>query len=125
MSQVPDRTRGLVTVRDRFLCVRCALKGTDLHHRRSRSVSDGHTHCSCNLVLLCPDCHRWAHTNPFLARGAGLIVSKYVSDPFTKALETTTGEMKLDCEAGFTWVVRPWQSKPKFRSSPPPPLPPF
>lgn len=62
-------------------CERCGV-GTNpghMHHRRSRSVRDTHTHCPCNLVLLCPTCHRDVHATPFSSRGEGFIVSRYVN----------------------------------------------
>ena len=107
MTQIPDLSRGLVTMRDRYLCVRCGMRGTDWHHRRSRSVHNEHTHHPCNGILLCSACHRWVHANPFLARGSGLIVPRYVDHPADVSVDTYMGQMRLDCEGGFQWTTRP------------------
>lgn len=104
MSAIPDRIRGLVTLRDRYLCQRCGTRGTDLHHRRSRSVPGPHCHCTCNLVLLCRTCHSWAHTNPFHARAQGIIVSRYADDVAGYVTQTKLGALRFDCEGGFTYA---------------------
>lgn len=104
MSDIPEQARLLVASRDRFLCQRCGMKGTDWHHRRSRSVTDGHTHCPCNGVLLCRPCHRWVHGYPYLARARGLIVSRYTAEPGDVLLLSTFGSARLDCHGGFARV---------------------
>jgi hypothetical protein len=52
-----------------------------VHHRRTRSVRDQHTHCTCNLVLLCWRCHVEVHGNPTASRRSGWIVSSFMSHP--------------------------------------------
>lgn len=103
MSEIPSSIRDQVKFRDRWLCVRCACPGADLHHRRSRAVPGEHQHCTCNLVLLCRTCHRWAHHEPFLARASGFIVSKYKDDMSTTVIAATVGAMTLDCSGGFAF----------------------
>ena len=104
MTQIPDLSRGLVITRDRFLCQRCGMVGAHWHHRRGRAVRDEHTHCPCNGILLCSVCHEWVHKNPFLARGQGLIVAKYVDVPGSVLVDTYLGTLSLDCSGGFTWA---------------------
>lgn len=104
MTAIPERARLLVATRDRYLCVRCGMRGTEWHHRRTRSVRDSHTHCPCNGVLLCGICHRWVHANPFLARPTGLMVSRYCADPTDVPLRTHLGLISTDHDGGFVWV---------------------
>lgn len=75
-KRIPDQQRSVVKVRDNWRCVRCGSKGSEWHHRRSRSVVDDHRHCACNGVWLCKACHDWTHAHPFEARALGLIVSR-------------------------------------------------
>lgn len=61
------------------------MPGAEQHHRRSRSIRDRHTHCTCNLITLCgrgntDGCHGWVHSHPFEARRLGWIVSRH-TDP--------------------------------------------
>lgn len=81
-NDVPRSVRIIVMKRANMRCERCGT-GTNpgqIHHRRSRSVHDLHTHCPCNCVLLCTTCHRDIHATPFSSRGEGFIVSRY-ADP--------------------------------------------
>lgn len=74
------------------------------HHRRSRSVKDGHTHCPCNGTWLCPSCHEWAHHHPFEATAVGFIVSRFTTEPGDKPLQTPWGERLHDCTGQFTYT---------------------
>lgn len=103
MASIPTRSRNLVRARDRFLCVRCGCTGRHWHHRRSRAVHDEHEHCTCNGVWLCASCHSWVHTNPFLARTEGLIVSRY-QEPASVAMRTVYGQVLPDCDGGFVYL---------------------
>jgi hypothetical protein len=60
-------------------------------------VVDAHQHCPCNGVLLCRTCHTWVHAHPLMARLAGLIVSRHVSEPWTVPISTPWGERYHDC----------------------------
>jgi len=77
MSDIPRKTRLAVVERDR-VCLRCGRGGTDLHHRQRRQVGG---HETWNLVLLCRECHSWAHANPEAAREEGWIISSYDTEP--------------------------------------------
>lgn len=109
-NSIPALSRGLVIVRERYLCARCGCKGTDVHHRRGKSVVDQHQHCPCNLILLCHKDHMEAHRQPLLARVAGVIVSRYTDEPGTVPVETMVGEVTLDCDGGFRFVRPAWQT---------------
>lgn len=110
MSAIPEKSRGLVKARDRYLCVRCGCRGGEWHHRRSRSVVDACTHCPCNGILLCKTCHEWVHKNPFLARASGWIVSKYQT-PIEQEVQTVSGPMVLDHDGGFAFTASPWERR--------------
>ena len=71
MSKIPTKNRELAKARFRGLCARCALPGTDVHHRQRRR--DG-GHDVWNLVWLCRACHSWAHANPDAAKRTGIII---------------------------------------------------
>lgn len=102
--EIPGGTRMQVRGRERQMCVRCGMRGAEIHHRRSKSVRDGHTHCPCNLVYLCgwgnhTGCHGWAHSNPFEAKASGLIVSKTVAIPGSvPVLVVVEGLLTLTCD---------------------------
>lgn len=101
MSELPMVTRNLVVERDGGRCIRCHGRGLEVHHRRSRSVHDEHTHCPCNLLTLCgmgnhTGCHGFAHSQPFKARPSGLLVRRSESDP---------GSVPLYLPFTDTWVL--------------------
>lgn len=54
-------------------------------------MRDLHTHSPENLLLLCGDCHAWAHAYPVNARLDGFIVSTAVDDPGTVPVLTPWG----------------------------------
>lgn len=107
-SPIPERSRIIVRRRERDLCIRCAGKGAQWHHRRSRSVVDEHQHCPCNGVLLCPTCHAWVHAHPFEARGLGLIVSRHTAVPGEVPVVSYfyNPGLLLQCEGGFNFKQR-------------------
>lgn len=97
-SPIPTKSRALVRERDRDQCARCTGRGSEWHHRRSRSVRDEHRHCACNGVWLCHTCHAWVHAHPFDARALGLIVSRH-SVPTEKQMEHALfGWVRLTCD---------------------------
>lgn len=101
-TQIPTKSRETVRSREKGQCARCAGRGSQWHHRRSRSVRDGHTHCPCNGVLLCKTCHDWVHSHPFEARAIGLIVSRY-SEPAQMQLEHSLyGWIRLTCNGSHS-----------------------
>lgn len=74
---------GAVLVR---LCQRCGTtRLLHRHHRRGRdaggSSDRAHTHCACNSVTLCLDCHTEVHANPRTAQAEGWIVSQSEDEP--------------------------------------------
>lgn len=81
MSKIPPGTRTAVYDRDRYLCVRCERQGHDIHHRMRRREGG---HGMWNLILLCRECHAWAHANPAEARETGYILSSYL--PWDEAM---------------------------------------
>lgn len=81
-NEIPTSQRAKVNKRDGRHCQRCGVgcMTGEIHHRRSRSVRDDHTHCLCNLVYLCPRCHKWVTEHPFEAYQSGLMVRR-AQDP--------------------------------------------
>jgi len=76
-NPIPTSARELIYQRDRGRCVRCGARGSALHHRRRRAISDEHTHCACNLVTLCNSCHPDVHSHPSVSKPTGFIVSAW------------------------------------------------
>lgn len=101
----PER-RAVVEKRDRGLCVRCTGKGTDFHHRRSRRVRDKHTHCSCNGIMLCRTCHKWAHSYPLDAQAEGYIVSQWQESPGFVRVRGWVGWLEMDCVGEAEWKTK-------------------
>jgi len=101
---IPPQSRDLVRTRDMDQCVRCAGRGYEWHHRRSRRVRDDHTHCPCVGVLLCRTCHLWVHAHVFEARRQGLIVSQYQTAPSTVPVFTHLGLLLMDCEGRMEYL---------------------
>lgn len=102
-NALPPECRAVVEKRDRGLCVRCTGRATDFHHRRSRRVRDGHTHCSCNGVMLCRTCHNWAHANPVEAEAQGFIVTQWQDFPGFVRVKAWAGWMEMDCLGEAEW----------------------
>ena len=111
-NPIPTRSRTVVAERDRRLCVRCTGPGTDLHHRRRRSVRDVHQHCACNLVTLCRTCHSWAHAHPTAAAEHGYIVMTWIDQPREVGVRAWWGWVEMDCEGEATWFPGPSTSGP-------------
>jgi 5-methylcytosine-specific restriction protein A len=90
---IPAWARALVRSRCQGRCERCGSPAPHghVHHRRTRSVRDLHTHSPENLLLLCGECHTWAHAYPVNARLTGFIVSTSVADPATIPVHTPWG----------------------------------
>jgi hypothetical protein len=104
---IPPHRREQVRKREMGRCLRCGGPGANWHHRRSRSVRDEHTHCACNGVWLCGSgtegCHGWAHSHPFEAKAAGLIVSRYEATPGGVTVVSFFGPIRLGCDGRFTY----------------------
>jgi 5-methylcytosine-specific restriction endonuclease McrA len=57
------------------VCEHCGVAAMgEVHHRAGRGGPDPHR--LSNLVGLCSDCHRRAHSEPVWAREVGLMVSR-------------------------------------------------
>jgi hypothetical protein len=108
MDKLSEWAYTVVQVRDMHRCGRCGMAGNNWHHRRSKSIRDGHTHCPCNGVWLCgtgsTGCHGWVHANPFVSRKNGWIVSRHEavpgSIPMLSAMHKTW--VWLDCDGDQT-----------------------
>jgi hypothetical protein len=98
-TPIPTKQREAVKSRDRNQCARCAGRGTQWHHRRSRSVRDQHTHCTCNGIWLCRTCHEWVHAHPFEARAKGWIVSRHSIPAEMQMEHGLYGWVRLTCNA--------------------------
>ena len=96
-NPIPEGQRALVEHRELGRCLRCGGRGYEVHHRRSRRVLDRHTHCACNMVLLCRTCHTWAHGSNRLARSEGWVVSQHEGTPDRIALRTPGSWLMLPC----------------------------
>lgn len=102
-NEIPSRARELVKRRTMGRCIRCGGPGSEWHHRRTRSVRDGHRHCPCNGVWLCLTDHQWVHAHPFEAKAEGLIVSKYEAEPGLIPVSAHFGELMLECNGKFNY----------------------
>lgn len=93
--------------REHHRCCRCGVPAPrgQWHHRRTRSVIDSHTHCSCNGVWLCATCHRWVHANPVKAREDGFIVSRFTLEPASRPVSTVWGVRWHTCDGTFLFVA--------------------
>lgn len=105
MSAIPTRSRELVHERDEMRCGRCGGRGTEVSHRRPRSVLDGHQHCPCNLIYACHGCHAWAHANPIDAQIEGFTLSRMIADPSKIPVWMWHGLTLLDCKGGMRDAV--------------------
>lgn len=103
-TPIPTKSRVSLRSRSAGRCERCGMGAAHVHHRRTRSIRDLHTHCLCNLVHLCSTCHVWAHAHPADARETGFIVSAY-GWPGTTEFSRWDGAMvQPTCEGGVEFV---------------------
>lgn len=100
-----------VKVRDAYRCTKCGAPTQEgaWHHRRGKAVRDDHTHCSCNGVWLCHDCHRKVHADGLRSRINGFIVSRIrKAMPYETPIRTMQyGWVLLDCEGKYEPTVAP------------------
>jgi len=54
---------------------------------------------------LCGHCHREVHRYGDVSRETGFIVSQYVDDPSTVPVKAWFGNINLDCNGFFDYVV--------------------
>jgi hypothetical protein len=119
-NPIPTEQRSITRSRDRSRCARCSggcgQGQGELHHRRTRSVNDEHQHCTCVLVLLCGDCHRWAHARPIEARHTGFWISRHEPEPGTQPFQSGPSWVWPDCDGGLVRVraVTRWEASVAF-----------
>lgn len=89
----PTAVTALLDARDISLldmercCQMCAaIQYLEHHHRRLKGMGGSenrdHAQCTCNGILLCRRCHRWAHTTGRLhAEAMGFVVSRAEDEP--------------------------------------------
>jgi hypothetical protein len=53
-------------------------------------------------VTLCSVDHKWVHANPIEAMALGLIVSRWVDNPYDVPVSTVYGLAMQSCEGGRT-----------------------
>lgn len=99
-------------------CLCCGGAGYEAHHRRGRRVKDAHTHCLCNLVLLCGTCHRWAHEHPVQAKAQGFVVARHMDEPEEVLVRSLDSWLSLLC-SGLPWLllddeVEMWAGAPRL-----------
>lgn len=105
-EQIPTRSRTLVKVRDRRSCALCggpAKVGQWSHRRRRGREVD--THSPANGLWMHVACHAWCHSHPIEAKARGLMVSQFVADVATIAVDhAVLGEVYLDHDGGYSPV---------------------
>lgn len=77
-----EKVKGEARKRDRNTCLKCRRAGSslDVHHRLPKGIGGASSKVAyglANLVTLCRDCHRWAHSNPTDALKVGLMVARH------------------------------------------------
>ncbi len=97
MSEIPPSVRKAVLVRDNMQCQRCGCPGSDIHHRQRRR--DG-GHGMGNLILLCRDCHSWAHGYHPLAIDAGFIIKASFRQPAKVPVMLWSGQWAVFSDEG-------------------------
>lgn len=102
MSKIPTKVREAVKFRDFGRCCRCSSGSANEIHHRMRRREAGHTLSTC--ILLCGECHRWAHANPSKARETGYIVPTW-GDTLSTPLHTWRGPLLLDDEGKIAFVT--------------------
>lgn len=81
------KARTMVWDRDDVQCARCAYVtySAQIHHRRIKGMGGDpreHTDCPCNLIVLCPGCHEWAHVlDRPAAEAQGFIIPSVTTTP--------------------------------------------
>lgn len=107
-NPIPTSRREQVKAREQGRCLRCAGRGAEWHHRRTRRVFDSHQHCPCNGVWLCHDCHAWVHAHPLEAAHSGFWVSRHQAEPGTVQLIVPWGTVLLGCDGAYVDPIRDW-----------------
>lgn len=100
-NEIPTQSRVMLKKRDGSRCLRCGMRGYQLHHRRRRAVRDEHTHAPSNLVTLCQPCHAWVHANPAKAQEDGYIVTAHTDRPDLRPVKTFRGWAHFDISGGY------------------------
>lgn len=110
MSRVPDNSRNIVRMREKFHCFRCTGSASEgqWHHRRRRAVRDDWTHHWTNGLWLCGTCHLHVHKNPLESRRTGYIVSSYCTNPSQVPIMRIDGTwVLLTLDGNYVAIIRP------------------
>lgn len=99
-----DKVRKVVAARDVY-CVRCGREATDVHHRKvkgmggtdDREVAFG----LANLILLCRECHAYAHANPSESYLKGYLVHSWDNPEDVVVLKNTGATLTLRSDGTF------------------------
>jgi hypothetical protein len=103
-TDIPESSRMMVKLRERFRCARCGASAQHghWHHRRSRRVKDEWQHHWTNGVWLCGTCHLWVHDNGFLARKTGFSLSQWEKYPANRPIQIAReGWVRLTISGGY------------------------
>lgn len=97
-NPIPQETTDAILLRDKGRCLRCGGVGSERSHRRSRRIRDEHTHCPCNVNLLCHTCHAdFIGAQQIEARKSGLLLHSTVAVPAHVPVQTYMGWGLLLC----------------------------
>lgn len=110
-DQIPTANRQVVVARAEGHCERCGVWGaTDAHHRRPKGLGGSKRadrHNVENLLLLCRDCHSWAHGKPTESRPVGYLVPRSSgADPAAVPVHLFHGLMLLMADGTYAEVAR-------------------
>jgi hypothetical protein len=105
-NPIPTAARKAAQERSMGRCEACGGRARELHHRRSRRVSDRHTHCLCVLVHLCSTCHAKAHQHPEVGKLWGLVVTQWAQEPSEHPFQHhSLGWVRPTCDGSFVATV--------------------
>lgn len=94
----PKETKETIKRRSGDACEVCGGAGYEMSHRRSRRVTDPHTHCPCNILWTCRTCHSRMHDNPDGAYLMGHHASQWIPVPSTVPARLLGSWWLLTCD---------------------------
>lgn len=101
-SGIPTSARKAVKHRSNNQCSRCGCPGTEIHHRQRRREAG---HALSILVLLCWDCHKWAHSQRKQSEPDGYMVGVHIKDMTKLPIRTFGGWALFDNEGSFSYIT--------------------